>query len=303
MIIVKMMGNLGNQLFIYAYARALQLEYGDKLFFDLSALKRYYYKANYKLESFNITKDIIYDKKELSSNQKAKNFIWPAIFHVEQKIQRTLHKNYSTSDKLKKRWFSCGCFFNFDRHYFQYDQTKKKDKYVYGYFQSTKYFYKIEDILKNELRVITPLDPYDERMLKQIDSSNSVAVSIRTIYDERGDSFIEYDYYFRAMEKMMSLLDNPVFFVFTDNVDNAKRIQFPANVIFVEQKEACSQLRLLYSCKHFILANSTFSWWGAYLSSNKEKRIIMPFPWDKQGKARKDIYFDNCININCTFRK
>lgn len=298
-----MMGNLGNQLFIYAFARALQIKYNDELFFDLSTLKRYYYKANYKLRDFNINQDIIYEKKRLTFKQRFKNFLIPSIFHIEQKIQKSLSKDYTTSHTTSIRWAKRGCFFNFDRHYFQYSFINKKDKFVYGYFQSTKYFSEINDIIVDELRVSLPLDSYDDIMMQKIKNANSIAVSVRTIYDKRGDSFIKPDYYFRAIEKMKEIVDNPTFFIFTDSVEKAKEMGFPSEVIFVEQKDACRQLRLMYSCKHFVATNSTFSWWGAFLSTNKNKKIIMPTPWDKQGKLREDIYLDGCIRLDCSFEK
>ena len=305
MICVKMMGNLGNQLFIYAMARKMQIMYNEDIYIDLSSLKRYYYTANYKLINFNIPQEhITYDKKVLSLKERLRFNLSSKIFHIEQKISRSIHKSYKSSDRLTIRWFKHGCFYNFNRFYYDFDYCYSKNKYLYGYFQSTKYFDVIEDILKSELVVNSDFDDYDKKMIDLFNKTNSVALSIRTIYDKHGDSFILDDYYYRAMDKISELLTNPVFYIFSDNINNVKKnFKFKYPVVYIEQGESTKQIRLLYNCKNFILANSTFSWWGAYLSKNNNKVVIMPKPWDKNGKDREDLYLKNSIKIECMFEK
>ena len=102
---------------------------------------------------------------------------------------------------------------------------------------------------------------------------------------------------------MKEIVPNAKFYIFSDSIENAKLLNLPEESIFVNQPESTHQLNILSKCKHFILANSTFSWWGAYICCNPNKMVIMPFPWDKQGKYREDIYFDGAIRLDCKFEK
>ena len=137
-------------------------------------------------------------------------------------------------------------------------------------------------------------------MLPRIQEGNSVAVSMRAI-NEIGVSFIDFDYYFQAMKLIAEKISNPVFYVFSDDIEAVKALDFPYPVEFVTPADACHGLRLLYSCKHFIIANSTFSWWGAYLGENEDKIIIMPDKIDKAVAGREGYYLDNAIRLPCSF--
>lgn len=302
MIIADLMGNLGNQLFIYAMARSLQEKYGDEIIFDLSGLKRWYYSADNKLNHFNIPNErITFGIDNHSSIKYRKYVLFRKIYQFQQKVYSKIKSDLLVPDRITDFWFKKGYYFNTNRKYYEYPKSIHKDKYLYGYFQAVEYFKDIEPILKKELIVKDEYSDYDLKMLNEIINCNSVGVSIRAI-NEHGVSFVDYDFYYQAMKIMAEKIDNPIFYIFSDSLSNVKKeMSFPYPVVYVTPEDSVKGLRLLYSCKHFIIANSTFSWWGAYLSNNPNKVVIMPTPWDKDGRYRKEAYFDNCIKVDCKF--
>lgn len=310
MITVHMMGNIGNQMFIYAFARRLQLEYNQDLTFDLSGLKRGYYTANYKLDCLNISGDINYDLNKLDFKSRLKYKITSWIFHLEYGVIQRIKKDLIVPISVCKRWFNRGCFYNVNRPFYEYPHTNRKNLYAYGYFQSEKYFYKYKDIISKELRVKMPLTQSDKEMIEKMSKENSVAVSIRAckapenpkVKDNVDIGFIDKDYYYRGMQEIAKRIDNPVYYVFADNIEIVKNeYEFPYPVIYVTPDDSASGIRLMYSCKHFVIANSTFSWWGAYLGEAPEKLIVMPEVFDRKGPARQDIFIGNPIKLSVSF--
>lgn len=301
MIIAQMMGNLGNQLFIYAMARKLQLEYGDEIVFDLRGLKRFYYSASYKLDHINMPSEgISCNMKELPINTKIKYYYSTNLFHLQTRMNKKVRRNREISDRYTEKWFRRGCYFTLSQHYYEFPHTDKKDKIVYGYFQNLNCFRDIEDIIRPECKINDPYDNYDEEIIPRLQQCNSVAISMRAI-NEFGVCFIDFDYYFRAMKYIAGRIENPRFFVFSDDIEATKKLDFPFEVEFVTPKDACHGLRILYNCKHFIIANSTFSWWGAYLADNEEKIIVMPDKINKLGTGREGYYLDGAVQLPSSF--
>lgn len=312
MITAKMMGNLGNQLFIYAFARALQLQYNDDLIIDLSGLKRYYYTADYKLNHFNINNNILYDIKKLNFSSRIKYRLSSKVFHLEQYFYNKIKKSKNVPNHVTKRWFKRGCYYYTNRLFYNYPETKRKNKYLYGYFQGEQYFNKYEKQIRNELRVKDELSEYESTLIDQMSKCNSIGVSIRAnkapenpkVKDNILIGFIKKEFYYEGMKSMAEKVENPVFYIFADDIEEVKKsFTFPYPVIYVTPESAVSGLRLLYNCKHFVITNSTFAWWGAYLGNNPDKKIIMPTPWDRIGILRESIYFKDAERIKCEFEK
>lgn len=310
MIITHMMGNLGNQMFIYAMARSLQLEYHQQLTIDNNGLKRMYYTANYKLDGFDIPNDINYNLNEIKRRYKWKYKITSFLFHLQYGLIRRLKSNLIVPSFITKFWYSHGCYYNVNRQYYNYPKCKRNNLYVYGYFQSEKYFYKYSNVIKKEFRVTVPLSEYSKDLLEQIVSANSIAVSIRAsknpenpkVNDNIKLGMIDKDYYYEGMKRIANLIKDPKFFIFADDIEIVRNEYiFPFPVTYVEPEDSVNGIRLMYNCKHFVISNSTFSWWGAYLSQNKEKIVIMPEKWDRQGPSRQDIYFGNPIKLPVKF--
>ena len=310
MIVVKMMGNIGNQMFIYAMARSLQLQYNDKLIIDLSGLKRHYYTANYKLDQFNLPEDISYDLKDLSYGQRIMYGLSSRLFHLQHFLYRRTRKDLIIPKRVIHFWFKKGCYYNTNRPLTKYPKSDKKDKYIYGYFQSEEYSKTYKDNITSELKVTSQLSDKDKQMIERMHNGNSVGVSIRAnktpenpkVKDNVDLGFMTKDYYYQGMKEIAEKVENPEFYIFADDLGIVKKeYEFPFPVTFVEPDDSATGMRLLYSCKHFVIANSTFSWWGAYLGNHPEKIIVMPTPWDRYGPLRECIYINGSVRIPCEF--
>ena len=180
---------------------------------------------------------------------------------------------------------------------------KNNDLYLCGWLESPKYF----DHIRNKiLKEFTPRNARLEKnadLYKKIENSESVCVTIR-----RGDFLSDKfknehyvctpEYFYKGIELIRKKVVQPTFFVFSDDVGWCKdNMRFPKGTEFEDGTDPVwEKLRLMYSCKHFIISNSTFSWWAQYLSRNDDKIVIAPKKWKNKGD-HKDIYQDNWIKI------
>lgn len=305
-----MMGNLGNQMFIYAMARAIQLEYNQSLTIDKAGLKRGYYSAKYRLDSFNIPENINYDLDRIIFWSKLKYLLTSKIFHLQYGIIRRIKSDLIVPSFITKSWFRLGCYYNVNRQHYNYPVTNKSNLYIYGYFQSEKYFDKYKEIILKDFEFKYPPTNSSVKYIEQITNCNAVAVSIRAcknpenpkVNDNINLGMIDKDYYYNGMRKIAKRVEKPKFFIFADNIDIVKAdYEFPFPVTYILPDNAVEGLRIMTHCKHFVLSNSTFSWWGGYLSRNPNKEIIMPEVWDRHGPARQDIYFGKPIKLPVEF--
>ena len=194
--------------------------------------------------------------------------------------------------------------------YVLFKKYNSENKYLLGYFESNKYFEDIRDILLEEF---TPkMKPRVENMglYDYINSGESVCVTIR-----RGDYvsnpgfkknhyICTENYFMNAMKIMKKKVKNAKFVIFSDDVEWCREnIKFSGEVMYESGDDPVwEKLRLMYSCKHFILSNSTFSWWAQYLSRNDKKIVIAPSRW-RNNEGVTDIYMSNWliydIDNNC----
>lgn len=254
MIILRLLGGLGNQLFIYAFGRALELEHNLEVYFDTySGFKNDSYNRKFELENFNvkIKKASIYDSLFYPINKRSKliaNYLYPSAIYVEE------YKNFSIdliNNKLKKY----------------------KKAFLQGYFQKPEYFERIKEELKKEIILKTELSSTAKNYLQQINNSNSVAVHIRG--KERKDLF-SFDFYLQNIKLLAQKLYSPKFFIFSDEIEWCKKnLDDNENVFYVEgTSNQIEDFWLMKNCKHFIITNSTFSWWASFLADNSNKTLF-----------------------------
>jgi hypothetical protein len=157
--------------------------------------------------------------------------------------------------------------------------------FLEGYWQSEKYFKDIESIIRADLEIIPPTDEINLGLASKISTLDSVAIHFRDfdfINHEGRKSNINMDYYKKSINYLSDLGPNVHYFVFSDNPYLASNILFlpKDKVTYVSnnlgEENAYADLWLMSLCKHFIIANSTFSWWGAWLSKNPNKIVITP---------------------------
>ena len=157
----------------------------------------------------------------------------------------------------------------------------KKILYLEGYWQSEKYFSDISDEIREDLTIKPPLDNHNQCLASIMNRSNSVAVHVR-FFDapkKQNENATPTKYYDKAINMMESKFSNAHYFIFSDIPDAARDfIKLPEEKMTVinHNREAYADLWLMTKCKHFIIGNSTFSWWGAWLAKNDAKKIVAP---------------------------
>lgn len=302
MIILKVLGGLGNQMFQYAFARNLQLLYGEELKLDCSRYSTYKIR-NFSLNNLNIPQNIkIINNNELNFYKKLKLNLYMKVYHIEQFILRNIKKDRQLGEKIYYRWINKGCYFNFDRYYYNYKESSKSIKYIFGYFQSEKYFKENLEIIRSELKVSIPPEKNEIMLLDEINNCEAIGISIREGDDYHNSNMgvCNKEFYYNGMDEIAGKVKNPRFYIFSDCIDKIKKeYKFKYPVKYIENMNDYQGLRLLYSCKHFVIANSSFSWWGAYLCDNKNKIVITPSRWYKNENKKPDIYceFMNSIDV------
>jgi len=289
LITVKLMGGLGNQMFQYAFGKAFEHRTGRKVLFD----------AN---EFDVIQKTIVGQTGKNAAGIAVNKFYlnnFPNIditFASKEDVKKCIAKKplplrlLPFIKKSNRRYEKCYC--DYCENFF----NVKGSAYFEGYFQSEKYLEGIEDKIRHDFEFlefkradgeISEADEHNLKLCKEIEScENSVCIHIR-----RGDYVnlgwqLDFEYYKRAIKFIKERLDNPVFFIFgcesadfiEDNFNDKASFRF-AGEINSKNKEDWKDMKLMSLCHHAIIANSTFSWWAAYLNKNKDKIIIAPTPW------------------------
>lgn len=309
MIRLNLMAGMGNQMFEYAYARALALEYGENLIINpyfmtlagIGAGRKNYY--NNVLEKLNIPKEISFMNKSegyMKGIPDIAEFVWLRKYKNGQMLhgESAFHKMNE-----KGKIYTDDCF-----TYYECYKSNKRSKKIIGYYQSEKYFDKYKDIIRRELKVTQGPSKQNQQMIMEITSCNAICVHIRRgdyVSNSKNAALVVCDevYYKNAMRYMKEHVLNPVFYVFSDNTNEIEWIKQnykfgDYNVRYVTLNNPdYEELRLMYHCKHFIIANSTFSWWGAYLAENQDKIVIAPSVWNKEYQHSIDTYTKNMIKM------
>ena len=254
MIVVELQGGLGNQMFQYATARALALHQNRPLYIDKSGFEEYKLH-DYGLHNLNIS----------------------ASYHEEPKgILNKLQDKLTTKVRYEEGSL------RYAREVFD---LKAQKIFLKGYFQTEKYFSKYRTEILQEFKVVSNLKEETIALLKTIEGTNAVSIHIR-----RGD-YVNHsihdsctaEYYNKAMALVESRIESPVYFVFSDDINWVKENFSPKfktyYVDFNDAKTNYEDLKLMASCKHNIIANSSFSWWGAWLNTHKNKIVIAPEKW------------------------
>lgn len=269
-IILRVSGGMGNQIFSYAAARRLSIITDSELVIDNVSgfLYDYKYTRQYQLDKFNIP------CRKATAKERLEPF---------SLVRRYIKRKWNRFFRFEKRDYIIQEGVDFDSRLLNI--SVKKDLYLEGYWQSEKYFSDIENVIRKELTIRPPSDSVNLQLSSQINNCTSVAIHIR-FFDHPTDSSscnnVSEGYYNNAIEKMEELVCNAHFFVFSDNSDFSKSlVSLPdSRVTFVTHNQgddaAYADLWLMTLCQNFIIANSTFSWWGAWLSCKKKKNVITP---------------------------
>lgn len=261
MVVVKIIGGLGNQMFCYALYRSLK-EKGIKTKVDIS----FYNKQD--------NQDI--DKRELELEK---------VFGL--KLDRINYLQSFLND-IEIR-FGLKRVISDNMNGFQSEVMNIKDGVLSGYWQSLKYSNHISSILRNDFSFDRPLSDKAKQILEKIRKTNSVSISVR-----RGDylkvGYVQpLEYYDKAISYIKTNVENPVFYCTSDDIEWCKNV-WDDSMVYIDWLDDYNQyfgMQIISECKHNIISNSTYGFWGAWLNDNKNKIVIRPSKWFKDPQKKK----------------
>jgi len=274
MIIVKMWGGLGNQLFQYSFGKYLSLKFNTELKFDIQTNynSNKFTNRSVGLNTFNIN----LSKATQSEISKFKYFDTGIFFRLERKLIQKLpflNRKYIVQDLHSPR---------------KNETCYKNDCYYEGYWQSFKYLTSNETLLRNEITLKHFLKNGIADLIDTIESSQSISLHIRRgDYISIKDNFKLFGvcsiiYYKKAIQYITRQYSNPKFYIFSDDFTWAKENFIGPQYVYIEGNQPAQDLYLMSKCKHNIISNSTFGWWGAWLNNNPSKTIVAPSKWYKK---------------------
>lgn len=256
----------------------------------------------------------------LSLKEKGKNvsldtsFFYILKMHNGYELEKifNLDSSYSNDSKLYTFYLRIIMKFRFypfainDRGDFNHKVFTKKPMFLLGYWQSERYFENIQSTIKRSFQFVG-IDKLSIEFYKEIMNCNSISLHVR-----RGDyeglesvaNICTTQYYLNAINYILARVDNPVFYVFSNDILYCERIFKDVNcsMKYVSNninKDSYKDMYLMTGCQHNIIANSSFSWWGAWLNSNQNKIVISPNKWVNDNELKNEtIIPENWIRIN-----
>jgi len=274
MIVVALFGGLGNQMFQYANAKALALRNKASLKIDSQFFNEKYQQRanstlrNYELSVFNLTVE--------KASPYIVNLLAPLL---SLKTKGGFDVNIALNP-----------LFIYENKQFTFQSIRSwKFFYLYGYWQSWRYFQSYEYVIRNEFIFKNSLTGKNLELLNKVRNTQSVSVHVR-LGDYRQGNLLPMTYYNEAIGLMKKKIPNATFFVFSDNPDQAKAYFKDLDFEIVHKNNGSDSyidMQLMSNCKYNIIANSSFSWWGAWLNNYSYKIVIAP-----------SIWYNNCTDTN-----
>ncbi|MEJ0104611.1 MAG: alpha-1,2-fucosyltransferase [Bacteroidota bacterium] len=285
MIIVHLSGGLGNQMFQYGAAFALAQKRNAKLFLDINDFEKDS-RRKFSLDAFSIRGTIA--KQSDIYKLKRWHTLARRIKNIGIHLRPTLYVEESLS---------------YDEGFFQLPDNV----YLKGFWQSEKYFLNIPHLVRKEFSFKESPPSANSKVIERMKNINSVSVHVR-----RGDYISNADaneihgvcdisYYIKAIDCMRQRFSDAEFFIFSDDLDWVREnLVVPGSIIHYmdhNKGNASEDLRLMTFCKHHIIANSSFSWWGAWLSNNPDKEVIAPSKWFQSRFVNNDIIPEGWLTL------
>lgn len=311
MVYTEMAGRCGNQMFRYAASRTVGKLHDEEMclnFYQVLLQSKSDETWKNNLEEFcvknyiqeNSSKALVYKYGNL-----LQKFVWT--------LCRALNKNpfiqgqdlYRVQEKIQPMLNKMGIYY-LNRGYATLQKSYFKNQFLCGTFEDKRFFDGVRDELLNELKEKGVPPKENEMLYKTICDSDAVCVSFRRGDFVKGSEKISRDicsqeYYEKAIKKMKELLPDAKFFFFSDDIEWVKKnCDFGVESYYESGKDAIAEkMRLMSSCKHFIMSNSTFCWWAQYLSRNPKKLVVSPNRWFNIPGYEKEMLEEGWILIEC----
>lgn len=280
MIIIRFQGGLGNQLFQYALYKELQY-LGKEVYADLSIFEREEEIREFELGKLGI-KVTVADPKLVKKMCPSGQDIFTKI------IKNTICRKHFTKEKNS---------YIFDSSFLKCD-----NQYLIGYWQTEKYFQDVKVQLRKEINFLPLEDEKNTMILDKIHSTNAVSVHMRFgdyVNNSIYDNICTDRYYSTAIEEMKRIHEDAVFYVISDDIERAKVVLDNDTYEYIDWNGGNNcyyDMKLISQCRHNIIANSSFSWWGTWLNDNKAKTVIAPSIW-LNGVITDDIEMASWIKV------
>lgn len=264
--IVKFLGGFGNQLFQYAFYLALKQKFG-KVKADLSDFENYTLHQGFELEKIlgiRLPQATAFELKLYKSEKRT--WLW-----------RKLRRLYAT----KNAYIEENPLFGYDSYIF----TEKRNRYYWGYWQHINYLLPVEEELRSALRFPEIEDNKNRDLARLLMNRNAVSVHVRR-GDYLGNSMLggicDMNYYEKSIAYIQQHVSNPLFVFFSNDAEWCSATFQLTDSLVVDWNQGENSFRdmqLMSHCKHHIIANSSFSWWGAWLNTSDDKIVVSPSKW------------------------
>lgn len=285
-------GQLGNQMFQYAMLRSLGIETNSTPGFT------YGEKWPFALDCFNISKEFI---STLNPMESTINKVFRKVFKFCMNLCPSSHKKFVFNRCCN--WFFCIggifiCPLGYVKPFIPF--LKWRNIYCDGYFQSEKYFEKHKEVIKKEFTFTDEIKNRCGDLASEIISVNAVCVHIRL-----GDFLglpefcvTDSDYFHRAIKYIKEKVENPVFYVFSDEPDKARKMLGDDIVHLISPSFSGPESMYLGTlCRYHIISNSSFSWWMQYLGAKAGQIVIAPSRWYNDDKEVDGLYQKHWIKM------
>lgn len=274
MIYCHVLGGLGNQMFQYAACRALSLRLSEPLRLDVSGFTDYSLHQGFELPR------VFTCNPEIATEQEIRDLLGWRASRLARKIlvRPSLAMLHGTRLVVEPHF-----------HYWPGIWKTSHNVYLTGYWQSEKYFLSHAAVIRAEFTFKSQLASRNAQLAEQISRVNAVSLHVR-----RGDyannpkttathGLCSMDYYRAAIRHVAERVDRPNFIVFSDDIPWAREnLAIAHPCVYVDHNhgvESYNDMRLMSLCRHHIIANSSFSWWGAWLNTRSDKIVVAPKKW------------------------
>lgn len=292
MIIVNLIGGLGNQMFQYATGRALSLRLAQPLRLDISDFDGYGSHQGFELSR------VFACNPEIATDEEIRDLLGWRASRAARKLLLRPGFRWLQGDRLAV-----------DPHFHYWPEIMglSRNTYLAGYWQSERYFGEACETIRADFTFRLPLSKQNAELAERIGQTTAVSLHVR-----RGDyvsnakanaahGLCSLDYYRAAILYMAAHVERPEFFVFSDDIAWARSnlmIDFPCCYVDHNQgAESYNDMRLMSLCRHHIIANSSFSWWGAWLKPHPDKSVVAPKKWFANGNNVKDLFPSGWVSL------
>jgi hypothetical protein len=288
MVIANLIGGLGNQMFQYAAAKALALLKNTPLSLDTTSFESYTLHQGFELDRI-----FSGDFRIAHATDTKRVLRWQSSPRIKNILNRSKLSWLRANNLIIEPTFE----------YWSGIKNSPNECYLMGYWQSERYFEEFSEEIRRDFVFKTDMNAQNIETADLISDRNAISLHVR-----RGDyvnnsvySACSIEYYQAAIEHLSKKIETPEFFIFSDDIEWVKKhlpVNFPHYYVdYNKGAESYNDMRLMSMCKHHIIANSSFSWWGAWLNPKNDKLIVAPKRWFANDTNVQDLFPSDWVKL------